>query len=258
MRVPFPLPAILLAYMKANDQGRSIAEIVRNDYRTSDVFRAHGINYCCDGNVTLEETCESRGLNYDEILKELEQATRTISLSNKTRFNEWKIDFLIDYIVNIHHAYLYDNLTPIQESVNGFANSHRSKFPYLPEVEKLVENLSVLILNHNRHEEEIIFPYIKQIDNAYRRKETYGSLFVKTLRKPFGSIESEHNKITQLLLELRSITNHYTYPVKACTNHRVVFHKLKELDNDLQQHKHLENNILFPRVTEMEKELLKL
>ena len=244
--------------MKANNQSRSIAEIVRNDYRTSDVFRAHGINYCCGGNVTLEETCDSRGLDYDGILRELEQATRTISLSNKTRFNEWKIDFLIDYIVNIHHAYLYDNLTPIKESVSAFVNSHQNKFPYLSDVEKLVDDLSVLILSHNRHEEEIIFPYIKQIDNAYRRKETYGSLFVKTLRKPFGSIETEHTKITQLLQELRKITNHYNYPEKACINHRVVFQKLRELDNDLEQHKHLENNILFPRVTEMERELLKL
>ena len=125
-------------------------------------------------------------------------------------------------------------------------------------MEKLVDDLSVLILSHNRHEEEIIFPYIKQIDNAYRRKETYGSLFVKTLRKPFGSIETEHSKITQLLQELRKITNHYNYPEKACINHRVVFQKLRELDNDLEQHKHLENNILFPRVTEMERELLKL
>ncbi len=57
-------------------------------------------------------------------------------------------------------------------------------------------------------------------------------------------------------MQLREVTNDYQFAVHACTNHQVIYHKLKEFDVDLVQHKHLENNILFPKVMTMEKELL--
>jgi regulator of cell morphogenesis and NO signaling len=244
--------------MFVNDFNKSVSEIVRDDYRTADVFRRHGINYCCSGQVSLEEACTVRGLDSADLTRELQQATRLITLSNKTRFDEWKTDFLIDYIVNVHHAYVSESLPRVQLSLASFAASHEKKFPYLSELVEVVSRLSLLLTTHNRHEEEIIFPYIKQIDNAYRRKESYGNLFVRTLRKPFSAIELEHGRIEELLLDLRRLTNHYRFPDNACTNHRVVWHQLEELDNDLAQHEHLENNILFPKVAEMERELLQL
>ena len=59
-----------------------------------------------------------------------------------------------------------------------------------------------------------------------------------------------------MLQEVRALTKNYTYPENACTNHAVIYQKLKELDQDMVQHKHLENNILFPKVVEMERVLL--
>jgi regulator of cell morphogenesis and NO signaling len=36
-----------------------------------------------------------------------------------------------------------------------------------------------------------------------------------------------------------------------------LYRKLREMDEDLHQHIHLENNILFPKALKMEKELRK-
>jgi regulator of cell morphogenesis and NO signaling len=111
-------------------------------------------------------------------------------------------------------------------------------------------------MQHNRHEDEIIFPYIKQIDLAYRRKEPYGNLFVRTLRKPLHNIEQEHLKIQDLLNDLQRETNHFTVPDKACINYQVMYKKLEELYNNLIQHKYLEDEVLFPKAIAIEQKLL--
>lgn len=244
--------------MENNYHQMTVAQIVRADYRTADVFKRHGINYCCGGTVPFPEACLLKGLAAAKIEEELGLVTRNVTLPNYLQFNSWKIDFLIDYIINVHHAYARLTLPSLGASLTSFALGHKKQYPYLESVVSVFEKLTILISVSDKHEEDILFPYIKQIETAHRRRESYGSLFVKTLRKPLGGIQDENTKIGDLLLELRSITNQYSYPENACTNHRVVFQKLEELDNDLFQHKHLENNILFPRAIEMETELLQL
>jgi len=110
---------------------------------------------------------------------------------------------------------------------------------------------------HMKQEEEIFFPYIKQIHHAYKHRESYARLLIRTLRKPIEEVMlKEHEATGSSLLRLRKITNNYTPPEKACITHKVTFAKLKELDKDLVQHIHLESNILFPKAIKMEQELL--
>jgi regulator of cell morphogenesis and NO signaling len=240
------------------DFTQAVSGIVRSDYRTADVFKKHGINYCCSGQVTLHEACSARNLDYNLVLGDLTEATRDIQLSNSLKFSEWKLSFLIDFIVNVHHAYLKDNLSTFLTTLHVFIEGHKKKYAELQEVLEIFQELALLLDIHDRHEEEIIFPYIKQIESTHARKEVYGNLFVRTLRKPLSNIEREHRVIGELLTEIERVTNHYTFPPSACTNHQVIYHKLREFHDDLTQHKHLENKILFPRAIAMENELLLL
>ena len=236
----------------------TVANIVRQDYRTADVFKKYGLNYCCGGNIPLKDYCEQGAIDYNQVVEALEVATKDISVPNSLNFAGWKTDFLIDYVINVHHAYLYQVLPSLEAQVISFVHTHQKQFPELRELPEIFSELSAVLKTHNLYEEEIIFPYIKQIENTHRRKESYGNLFVKTLRKPLGNIEADHKKIAAILQELRQLTGNYIYPDNACTNQRVVFLKFRELDNDLTQHKHLENNILFPRAMQLEKDLLQL
>ena len=235
-----------------------ISEIVLSDYRTADVFKRFGINYCCSGQISFLEACEAKGIDCKAVEKELIEATRNIFISNALQFSEWKIDFLIDYIINVHHAYLYKVLPVLEARLNSFIEGHKKKYPELIKTNEVFVELSNFLLPHNRHEEEIIFPYIKQITAAYQRKEPYGNLFVRTLRKPLDNIEKQHFIISEYLQKLNLYTNNYVPPANACTNHRVIYHKLHEVYNDLIQHKHLERNILFPKAIEIEQQLLQL
>lgn len=234
-----------------------VADIVAKDYRTAEVFRKHGIGYCCGGKWPMEMACEMRGIDADKIHAELEAATRTIHVSNLIDFADWNIDFLIDYLINIHHRYLKKVLPETQQLLNEFVNEHIKKYPYLEELEKQFDLLIKQLLPSIQREEEVIFPYIRQIAHAHQHKEPYAALFVRTMRKPVEeTMFKGHETVSEIILAIRTITNKYTTPENVCISHKVVIAKLKELDNDLMQHLYLEQSVLFPRAMAIEKEVL--
>lgn len=235
----------------------SVTDIVSNDYRAADVFRKYEIGYCCGGKWPLETVCMMKGLNPEELIKELQQATRTVQLPAAIPFGDWSIEFLTDYIINIHHYYLRHTLTDLGDQLDHFVEEHLGKYPHLYELQVNFKKLEVEILPHIRYEEEVIFPYLRRIAHAYHSKESYASLLVKTLRKPVDTVmEQEHEMVSGIIASFRELTDNYRPPEKACTSHRVLWSKFKELDNDLAQHMFLENSILFPKALAIEKELL--
>lgn len=239
------------------DESALITDIVTLDYRTADVFTRHGIDYCCGGKLSLSMACQIRNLDVREIKKELNESIRDIHVSPSLPFDQWDVDFLSDYITNVHHTYIRRTLPVLKDYIERFVAGHRKKMSWLDELQKIYEQLSRHLMPHLQQEEEIIFPYVKQIAHAYNGQEPYARLLVRTLRKPVEDVmHHEHNTLGKLLNRLRELTNNYHIDSDACTSHRVVFHKLRELDNDLVQHIHLENNVLFPRAIAMETELL--
>jgi regulator of cell morphogenesis and NO signaling len=109
-----------------------------------------------------------------------------------------------------------------------------------------------------KQQEDTIFPYIKQVSKLYNSKEPFGGLFTRTLRKPVEKVlDAENELIVDTLSRWRRITNDYKSPDTICRGERVMMMKLRELDNDLVQHLHLEHNILLPKLLLMEEELNK-
>ncbi|WP_276502617.1 DUF542 domain-containing protein [Terrimonas pollutisoli] len=234
-----------------------VTDLVMQDYRTSYIFRKYGIDYCCGGKMPLQMACSIHGLDIDLIKYELTEIIRNIQVSTFTDFRAWNTDFLVDYLINVHHAYLLKTFPDLIETLDRFVAGHKLKYPFLGQLLETVYKLRDDLLPHLEHEEKIIFPYIKQIAHAYENNESYASLLVKTLRKPIETMMTqEHEYISKYLHSLRELTNNYTSPANACVSHKVSFLKLKELDDDLVQHLFLENEILFAKTIQMEKELL--
>jgi regulator of cell morphogenesis and NO signaling len=241
-----------------NNFDRPVSELVKMDYRTADVFKKWQLNFCCGGETALQPLCKSKDLDFNLVVKELEAATRDFRVPNQVHFNDWKIDFLIDFIIHVHHDYIYQVLPILKISLDAFALTHTHKYPELTSMTELIDTLSKAIMRHNRHEDQIIFPYIKQMYSAYKRNEVYGNLFVRTLRKPLSLVEKEQLEITELLNGLKLIILNFKPPVKVCTGYEVLISKLRELYDNLMQHQFLEHNILFPKAIEIEQKLLRM
>jgi regulator of cell morphogenesis and NO signaling len=238
------------------DFDRPVGEIVRQDYRTADVFKKWQLNFCCGGEIALKSLCESKQLDFDRVVYELQEATRDMKISSQIHFQDWKIDFLIDFITRVHHDYIYQVLPPLKTALEAFALTHTHKFPELVNLVELVDKLSNKLIVHNKHEDEIIFPYIRQMYSAYKRNEAYGNLFVRTLRKPLNTVEKDQREISELLSSLSRITSDFQAPAKVCSTYEVLLSKLKELHENLLQHQYLERDILFPKAIEIEQKLL--
>ena len=234
-----------------------VTDIVTHDYRTAEVFRKYDIDYCCGGKWPLDIACENRNLNTDDIIAELRKIVRQSASNAALDFDDWDVDFLADYILNVHHRYLRKALPEVKDQVNKFLDGHRKKFPELEEIDTIMNRFMKEIPPHMKLEEEMFFPYIKQIFHAHKHRESYARLLIRTLRKPLEEVMLKEHETTGVSLHrLRTITNNYTPPANTCLTHKITFAKLKELDTDLVQHIHLESNILFPKAIEMERELL--
>ena len=247
----------MFLYAKIIDEKSYVRDVVNQDYRTAAVFKKYDIDFCCGGKWSLDIACKSKGLNTADVIKELQHICNQAQTSPILDFDLWDIDFLADYIYNIHHRYLHKALPEIQGYITHFLEGHLKKYPELGELEIIFNRMNKEIPPHMKQEEEILFPYIRQIFHAWKHRESYARLLVRTLRKPVEEVmQKEHESTGKMLYRLRQLTNNYTPPENACLTHKVTFAKLKELDADLVQHIHLENNILFPKAIAMEKELL--
>lgn len=239
------------------DPSLSVSDLVARDYRTAEVFRRYGISYCCGGKWPIDLVCEMQGVDRGVLMKELQRASSTIPVSNQLDFENWETGFLINYIINVHHRYLEKTLPLVSSLVGDFTVEHGKKFEWLVDLEQTLKLLSAHLLTSIRKEEDVLFKYIQHLAHAYKGKEAYAILLVRTLRKPIGAeVSNDHSKIEELLHSIRTITNLYIAPPNVCTSHKVVMAKLKEMDDDIMQHSHLEQTILYPRALAMETEVL--
>ena len=235
-----------------------VSSMVRQHHHTAVVFRKYEIEYCCGGNWPLETVCITKGIDFEVLKKELENACRQAELPPLIDYKAWGTDFLISYIINIHHQFLKTSLADTAAILKDFADGHKKQYPEMQEVNMLFTKLEQEIIPHLKYEEGTIFPYILQIAHAHENKDSYAKLLVKTLRKPLQVImKHEDNALSALILKIRLLTNNYTIPEKACVSHSLAVSRLKDLDTDLMQHLFLENEVLFPRAMQIEAELLK-
>jgi regulator of cell morphogenesis and NO signaling len=233
-----------------------VSDIVREDYRTADVFGKYEINYCCGGRLPLEEVCRQRNLDLEEICKELRDATPGSTVSRAIDYAGWPLDFMIDYILQIHHQYLHKAMDQGQHYLNVFALGHQKQFPYLGSLESDFNELKEVVNSHMHQNDSLYFPYIRQLFHAYTHQASYAGLLVKTLRKPIETVLSgEHSQIDQLLKQIREMTDQYQLPQKYCVSHGVMLSKLNEIDHELEQLLMIERKYLFPRAINLESQL---
>jgi regulator of cell morphogenesis and NO signaling len=65
-------------------------------------------------------------------------------------------------------------------------------------------------------------------------------------------MEAEHEEEGQRQEKIRQLTNDYTPPADACGSLKLTYALLKQFKDDLHEHIHLENNLIFPRALEIE------
>jgi regulator of cell morphogenesis and NO signaling len=109
---------------------------------------------------------------------------------------------------------------------------------------------------HMMKEERVLFPQIKQMVLTLKENSKYFQATFGTIQNPTRMMEYEHTSAGDNLYQIRELSSNYTHPDEACNTFKALYSELKEFEEDLHKHIHLENNILFPKSITLETELL--
>ncbi len=232
----------------------TLGEIAAKDLRKAEVFKKYGLDFCCGGKKTVKEACEEKGIDVTKVEKELQQADKNPS-ARPLPYNDWGIDFLADYVVNTHHSYVRKNLPDIRAYALKVAQVHGGRHPELIRIQQLVEEVNREFSEHMVKEEEILFPFIKELVSAKTKGTKPHTEKFTSVEDPIRMMEDEHEIVGRCLDEIRHLSGEYTLPEDACASYSLLFKMLDDLEEDTHLHIHLENNIMFPKAKSLEKEL---
>ena len=228
---------------------QTLATIVTNNHFTVPVLEKYHLDFCCKGKRTLAEACTEKGLSVETISEELERSATALQ-NNKMPFTAMNAEQLISYILIHHHFYVKQSMPTILGHLEKVAFKHGDRFPYMIEVLNIFKEINEEMTSHMYKEEMILFPRIKEVQ-ALREAKQNRNLNEGYISAPIQVMEQEHDHAGDLLYKIRELTNSYTPPAEACTTFQVSLAELKEFEEDLHRHVHLENNLLFPLAEKM-------
>ena len=201
-----------------------------------------GIDYCCGGQQTLAEACGKKNLQLASVLAALEQ-----NASPAPSANDWPtapLHRLAEHIVTTHHGFTRQQLTLLHTLMEKVVHRHGATHAEVPELSQALAALAAELTHHFICEENILFPYIARLEQEGRA--TLPPMF-GSVSQPIQKMMLDHDRAGDELSHMRTLTNNYQPPQDACTTYRALYRALEDLEKDLHQHIHLENNILFPR-----------
>lgn len=230
----------------------TVGSFVAKDYRTASIFQKYGIDFCCKGGKTIDEVCTTKNIDSTKLLQELSQVS-VQAQGDGVDFRSWPLDLLADYIEKKHHRYIEESTPTIRQFLDKLCKVHGGNHPELFDINQEFTLSSGVLAQHMKKEELILFPFIRNMVESKKNGTPLSQPGFGTIENPIHMMEAEHDMEGERFRTIAQLTNNYTPPADGCTTYRVAFAMLKEFENDLHMHIHLENNILFPQAIELEK-----
>lgn len=232
---------------------KTVRELALENPAATRVFEKMGIDYCCGGHKPLSEACAAAKLPVDEVLSRLEQAeAETARSADGKDWQQESISALVEHIVSTHHAFVKQESPRIQHLLAKVVSVHGKNHPELSQVQELFDGLAEELSSHMMKEEQILFPYLEQMDKTACNGGSTPSSCFGTVQNPIRMMMIEHDSAGDALRDLRQVTSDYTAPADGCISYKTLYQAIEGFEKDLHQHIHLENNILFPRSLAME------
>jgi regulator of cell morphogenesis and NO signaling len=214
------------------DPSTTLAELAVSHPAAARVFRRHHLDFCCGGRRPLDEVCRERQLDAGAILASIAEEDPLVA--DQRRWDEVPLSTLIEHIQSVYHARLRGQLPALIAMASRVEARHADK-PSCPRgLAAHLEAMREAVLEHLHKEEHILFPLIV----AGLGNRAGGPVHV---------MEVEHVHHGEDLREVRRLTADLVPPDEACTTWRALYLGLQQLEQELMDHIHLENNILFRR-----------
>jgi len=230
---------------------QTVREIALEQPSAIRVFEQYGIDYCCGGRKPLAEACAAGNLEIDSVIAALEAAEKKSGIEVEN-WAEKSLESLSSHIVTKHHAYVKRELPRLAQLAQKVVGRHGSTKPELPVIATNLMQLDEELTQHLAKEEAVLFPYIAGLERSNSIGTPKPHSCFGAIANPIAMMTEEHDAAGALIAEIRRLSGNFTTPADACPTFHAFYDGLREFEQDLHQHIHLENNILFPRAIELD------
>ena len=230
------------------DPQMTLGELVTSRPLFARELERHGLDYCCGGTTTLQDACLTQHLDPVVVARELD------AIAGDDEPDTWASmgpTQLVEHIVATHHRYLWDELPRLAALTDKIVGVHGDHHPELIDVRDRFSELRADLEPHMSKEEQLLFPMIQQL----AANDTAASFHNGTIQNPISVMLEEHERVGELLAQLRALTNGYETPTDGCASYHACHEGLAHLEADTHLHVHKENNLLFPAAIELETRL---
>src|SRR5215203_5572444 len=204
---------------------RTVGELAVEIPNSIRIFEAWKIDYCCGGRTALTDACAAVGKTVEAFAAALD----TLADVPDNAAKDWSFDTLSTMatdIVSTYHTYTrqeLETLDPLARKVLGVHGERRAE---LAEVVALIDALRDDMLPHMLKEEQVLFPYVTEMEQAIEGKRTAPTPFFGTVKNPVRKMMAEHDRVGELLATLRTVTTDYALPEDACFSYRELYRRL--------------------------------
>jgi regulator of cell morphogenesis and NO signaling len=239
--------------MTSCDPRTTVGELVKAMPARARVFERLAIDYCCGGKLPLTDACAKAGVDPDAVLRQIELADADAEQrgAGLVDADALTLTELADHIEQTHHAYLRAELPRLDQMTDKVFRVHGEHEPRLADVRAAFVALRDELTTHMMKEEQILFPMIRRLESA----EGPPQFHCGSIANPIGQMELEHEHAGDALAIMHRATDGYQPPDWACNTYRAMLDSLAQLERDMHQHVHKENNVLFPKAMRLESQM---
>ena len=231
-----------------------VREVALELPQSTRLFEKLKIDYCCGGDQPLATACASAGIEVQNLLELIEQVKQTPAAGNAGTADLQKATAteLIGYILDKHHVFTKGEMARLEPLADKVVGAHGANHSELLTLRDLMRQLFQDLRPHMFKEEQILFPFIIALENAREQKRSAPFAPFGTVNNPVRMMLAEHDTAGDILREMRKLSSDYAVPADACISFRTFYEALEGFEQDLHQHIHLENNLLFPKAIALE------
>lgn len=193
------------------------------------VFRRHKLDFCCGGQIALQEACERKQLSVETVLAELNELQRV-----DVDVAQQPVPEVIDHILKRYHAVHREQLPELIRMARRVEAVHRDSPDVPAGLADHLEAMEAELLDHMEKEENILFPLLRAGGRGMAQH-------------PIAVMRHEHTSHGEQLERLMALAHDTKPPAGACNTWRALYAGIAQLSDDLINHIHLENNLLFPQ-----------
>lgn len=214
--------------MSASFADRNIGEIAATLPGATAIFRRHKLDFCCGGGIPLSEAAAKRAAPLSQIEADLAALTPSdAALPQST-------GALIDLIVERYHDTHRRELPELIALARRVERVHADTPDVPTGLADLLATMEAELGDHMAKEENVLFPMMRRGGHPM-------------IAQPIAMMRDEHDDHGEHLEQMDRLTHGGVPPAGACNSWRALYAGTRKLAEDLTEHVHIENNILFPR-----------